>query len=433
VNTQPPDGVGAGDVDRGNRAAEAEEIGTTRKFWIAGTMLWTLIITSLRATRLPNDFSKEHWFIDYRFGFVKRGLVGTIVTLATRAMHVRPTEQLVNILASVQFGLFCTVLMWLGLHLVRRSGWSNTVTLVVLVFLSSPFIVMSAHLIGYFDNIIIVLTVLSLGLLFRKRIWAASCLQAISILVHENALLVGLPVFCFGWMLVNSRQREVHEKPLSFAPLLVPVGAFVILTLSQRLSPPDLERSLTAYLSSYPFLVKRLGDVRVPHWVTITFYDSYLLHQGQFLGRVLSQSMLGVVLPSLLAVLGFVFDVYGVRALSVESMILLGACLAPQLMHLVAWDTSRIWTYSILCSFLLLWVYVELFPPRRSASQFIRLLCLVALALNIMGVTPLMDGLKDHFDIATRLLLYTPVMGMALAVTLQEESVPFRKRLSLRR
>jgi hypothetical protein len=66
-------------------------------------------------------------------------------------------------------------------------------------------------------------------------------------------------------------------------------------------------------------------------------------------------------------------------------------------------------------------------------SQFIGLLCLVALALNIMGLTPLMDGLKDHFEITTRLLLYTPVMGMALAVTLWEESVSFRERLSLRR
>jgi hypothetical protein len=421
------------DLDRGQQGTQAEDISTTRKFLIAGAMLWTLVVTSLRATRLPNDFSKEHWFIDYRFGFVKRGLVGTIVTVASKAMHVRPTEQLINVLSSVQFVVFGLVLMGVGLHLVRRSGWSKTVTLVVLVFLSSPFMVMSAHLIGYFDNLIIVLTVVSLAFLFKGRIWAASCLQAVSILVHENSLLVGFPVFCFGWLLVKSRQHELHERRLSGWPLFLPVGVFVILTLSQSFSPTDLERSLTAYLSSYPFIAKNIREVRVPHWIMITFYDSYVLHQGYFLGRVLSQSMLGVVLPSILAILGVVFEGYGVRALSVESAAVLGVCLAPQIMHLVAWDTSRIWTYSILCSFLVLWVYVELFPTRRPVSQFIGLLCLVALALNIMGLTPLMDGLKDHFEITTRLLLYTPVMGMALAVALREESVSFRERLSLRR
>jgi len=205
VSGQSRGGMLTGDLDRGNEETQAEDISTTRKFWISGAMLWTLVVTSLRATRLPNDFSKEHWFIDYRFGFVKRGLVGTIVTLSTSVMNWRPTEQLVNVLASVQFVVFCVVLMWLGLHLIRRSGWSNAMTLVVLVFLSSPFIVMSAHLIGYFDNIIIVLTVLSLALLFKGRIWAASCLQTVSILVHENSLLVGVPVFCFAWLLVRTR------------------------------------------------------------------------------------------------------------------------------------------------------------------------------------------------------------------------------------
>jgi hypothetical protein len=281
---------------------------------------------------------------------------------------------------------------------------------------------MSAHLIGYFDNLIIVVTVVSLALLFKGRIWAASCLQTVAILVHENTLLVGFPVLCFGWLLVTNRQRELHERRLSAWPLLLPVGVFGILTLSQIWSPSDLEASLTAYLSSYPFIANSIGEVRVPHWIMITFHDSYVLHHGHFFERILSQVMLGVMLPSILAILGVVFEASGVRALSVESAAVLGVCLAPQGMHLVAYDTSRIWTYSILCSFLLLWVYVELFPTRRPVSQFIRLLCLVALALNIMGLTPLMDGLRDHFELTTRLLLYIPVMGMAVAVTLREES-----------
>ena len=119
------------------------------KFLIAGAILWTLVVTSLRATRLPNDFSKEHWFIDYRFGFVKRGLIGTIVSLTTSVLHSRPTEQLIAVLSSVQFVIFCIVLMGVGLRIVHRSGWSSSAILTVLVFFSSPFIVMSDQWIRY--------------------------------------------------------------------------------------------------------------------------------------------------------------------------------------------------------------------------------------------------------------------------------------------
>jgi len=135
-----------------------------KRVWIVSAMLWAVVVTSSRATRLPNDFSKEHWFIDYRFGFLKRGLVGTIVSLATRLVDTRPTEALVNTLSTVLFVAFCAAFVWLAVHLLRRSGWSVEVALAVLVFLSSPFVVMSAHLIGDFDNIIILLTMLSLGL-----------------------------------------------------------------------------------------------------------------------------------------------------------------------------------------------------------------------------------------------------------------------------
>jgi hypothetical protein len=379
-------------------------------------MVWAVVVTSLRATRLPNDFSKEHWFIDYRFGFVKRGLVGTIVSLAARPVDARPTEALVNILSTVLFVAFCAALVWSGVHILRRSGWSVEVALAVLVFLSSPFVVMSAHLIGYFDNIIILLTMLSLGLLFKRRIWLAATVQAVSILVHENALLVGFPAFCVAWWLIVAHQTQSEKDRWPYWPLLVPPVAFLLLTLSQSLAPVDREQSLTTYLSSYPFLARRIQDVRVPHWITITFYNAYLLHQGQVLGRVLSQPMIGLVLPSVLAILGFVFEANGIRALSAESVILLGACLVPQAMHVLAWDTPRIWTYSILCAFFVLWIYVELFPGRNTTTQFIRLICLVALFLNVVGMTPLMDGLRDHFDVNTRLLLYAPVLTVALGL-----------------
>jgi hypothetical protein len=382
-------------------------------------MLWTLAVTCLRGARLPNDFSKEHWFIDYRFGFVKRGLIGTVVWLTTAIARTRPSERLIQALSVGMFLLFCAALVWLCLRIVRRSNWASGPALALLVFLSSPFVVMSAHLIGYYDNIIIVLTIVSLALLFRDRIWAAAIVQAISILVHENALLIGFPPFILAWRL--QRIGRSASRQSSLAPL-VPLVAFATIALAQAAAPHSLERSLTGYLATYPFLAPAIGAVRVPHWITITFYDSYTLHQGHFQERLLSQPLITLVLPTLLAILGSVFEAFPIGAVSVDSLLILGTCLVPEAMHVMAWDTARIWTYTIIDALFVWWAYAELGTVRESGSQWMEIVCLIVLLVNAIAATPLMDGLRDRFEVTTRLLLYAPALAAASWIAISSPS-----------
>ena len=201
---------------------------------------------------------------------------------------------------------------------------------------------------------------------------------------------------------------------------MLPIATFVVLVVSQSLAPANLEQSLTSYLSGFPFIERNIQNTRVPHWITITFFDSYALHRGLFEGRLISGAMLGLVLPSMLAMLGVIVDAYPIRALSAESIVLLGVCLAPQTMHLVAWDTARIWTYSILSSFLVLWIYAELVATQKDVSQFVKLLCLATLVLNALELTPLMDGLHDRFELMPRLVLYAPILAAALELVRSE-------------
>src|SRR3954466_1112245 len=100
-------------------------------------MATTLIITCLRAARLPNNFATENWLIDYRFGFVKRGLVGSLVSLAARALGPRAREAAVDALAVAAFVAFCAGIMWVCIRLLRRGRWSTDLALAALVFLSS--------------------------------------------------------------------------------------------------------------------------------------------------------------------------------------------------------------------------------------------------------------------------------------------------------
>ena len=39
-----------------------------------------MLLTLSRTWRLPNSFANAHWLLDYRFGFVKRGLAGQLLS-----------------------------------------------------------------------------------------------------------------------------------------------------------------------------------------------------------------------------------------------------------------------------------------------------------------------------------------------------------------
>ncbi len=409
---------------------------TVKKLGITVVLLWTFGVTIMRGIRFPNGFAMAHWVIDYRFGLVKRGLVGSIFSLTTRIMHIHPTEQLINILSIIVFTVYCLVLIALGLRIIHRAGWSTVVILTVLVFFSSPFIVMSAKLIGYFDNMFIVLLVISVILLLKGRIWSAAWVQVISVLVHESSLLVGFPIFCLAWLLANSKHQESDGVQLPFRPLLLPVGAFLFLALIQRLFlSGDFNQALSKHLSDSPFAVVE------PIWFakifTTSVYTLFMSERVNFINRISSVSMYGLVLPSLLAILCSILDTHNIQRFGGKSIVLLGSvCLAPQMIHLVATDTTRIWTYSILCAFIALWIYAELFTARRDVSPSIMLLCLTALIVNILSLTPFWipgwgEADVDHFRLKTRLLLYSPVIVTALALMLRQEIVLIKNRISI--
>jgi cytochrome bd-type quinol oxidase subunit 2 len=92
--------------------------------------------------------------------------------------------------------------------------------------------------------------------------------------------------------------------------------------------------------------------------------------------------------------------------------------LAPLLLHAVAWDTARIWTYTIVAAFGCLWLSVATDGASRAPARRWLLAAAVPLVVaNVVGRSPLMDGQVERFSLATRLLLYLPCFaGAAVAM-----------------
>lgn len=392
-----------------------------KKISITAFIAWAMTATVWRAWRSPNDFAEAHWLLNYDFGFVKRALPGEILSIVAHIFSRPITAELIACLATVISLLFYLVLLCISWRILQRSHWSNSSILVLIVFACSPFIVISAHINGYYDNIVILLGACALYLVQKNKIWPGAVILAISMLVHENAILLTFPVFCFSWLLVNQQRQQENKATLPFIPLLLPPIIFVATLLgTTNLENANFVMLYTNKLATFSFIQEDRSNL-VPQWIIGGMDESLKPHIGETLLYLGSQASQHLITPSLLVMVFFMTITFGKQSSKRELLILMGIFLAPQLMHLVAWDTHRIWTYSILTSFLALWIYSENKPAVQHEVS-VNLIYLVVILLNIMIVTPLMDGEYDQlYDIDKKLAYFGPVILGSLVFALRQK------------
>ena len=380
----------------------------------------TLVLTLSRAWRWPNDFAEAHWLLDYRFGLVKRGLAGQLLSSVLKQFRTEPTATIISVIAIVIVIALSLALLWTAWQLVRSAGRKEAAVLASLAFLSSPFVVMSAHLIGYLDGILIVLTVAAVTLVLRRRFWLAGAVEAIAVLVHESAGFVGFPMLCLAWWVTTQSAGGRRRRWADVAPLALPLIAFATLALSRGRLHPDFQDLYSLQLQRYPFVG---GDMHVfvPEWLAPGFLQHLAEHKHRFGERITSAPMLGIVLPTIFALLAWTIDACRVRVRSITMVLLIGAVFAPQLMHVAAWDTMRIWTYSIAMAWFGAWILARATGAEGEVSPGVRGLALLTLAVNVMVATFLLDNLTDRYSLSARLALFAPILIAALVLFLRTE------------
>ncbi len=389
-------------------------------------LVWTLAVTALRAARWPNDFAKAHWLVDYRFGIVKRGLMGQMLTLATRLLHARPSEALIAGVSFVIFGALLLTLLWMAVDLIARTAWSGTTVAVMAVFVSSPFIVMSAHLMGYLDHVIVLAAAGAVVLLVRGQVWWAFGVEAAAVFVHEEALLVGFPVLAAVWLTLPPHRRPGARALQRLMPLLLPLVAFgALLAADSALASDHYQQALVHHLARFPFVG---GDMHlfVPEWLTTNLAANLGEQAHHFAERISSAGMYGLVMPTVVTLLALAVEMWDTRG-APDMAVLVAAILAPQLMHLVAWDTARIWTDSIVCAFLGLWAIGSTRPVRGpDPLRGLGVLAVGSLLVNVLATTPLLDNLSDRLSLPLRVLLYAPVLVACAWLARDRRTAPER-------
>lgn len=380
----------------------------------------TLVLTLSRAWRWPNDFAEAHWLLDYRFGFVKRGLAGHLLHSVLKQFGAWPTSQIISAISVAILVLLAAVLLWTALQVVATAARPEAAVLVSLAFVSSPFVVMTAHLMGYLDGIVLLLTVGAVVLTLKKRLWAAAAAQAIAILVHESAVLVGLPMFLLAIWVTTEQPASREGRAKRLLPLALPFIACIALALSAGRLRPDFQQVYSLHLMNYPFVA---GDMHifVPEWITPGFIQQLAEQKRHFVDRITQAPMLGLVLPTVIALLAWTMDACRLRVRSLTALLFVGATFAPQLMHLAAWDTMQIWTYSIAMAWLGAWILARASGAGGEVSLGVRGTAVLALLVNIAATTFLLDHQTDRYTFATRLALFAPTLITALVLFLRSD------------
>jgi hypothetical protein len=71
---------------------------------------WTFAVTLSRSLGRPLDYAEAQWLLDYRFGFVKRGLVGELFTMTRSLFHAPVSEELVFAASASALAVFGVII-----------------------------------------------------------------------------------------------------------------------------------------------------------------------------------------------------------------------------------------------------------------------------------------------------------------------------------
>ena len=381
----------------------------------ASVIIWTFAVTISRSIRKPNDFSEAYWLLDYRFGFIKRGFIGSLCTVITDFLGLEKSPRLILFLSLITLcGMFAAMLFMLW-NSYRRQQAKDIPVVFGVVFGSSPFVVMSAHVLGYFDALLYVLAMASVGLILRARAYASAIVSSVAILSHEGYLLIGLPLVCLASVVaISVSSTRTSWRPYVVA-LLVPISVFLTISPLQRLTTDSekLRTQLYFHLDSFGIVPTRSWDVATSQ--TVTFVEFFQSQKGAFFDRLSRPRIWASIGLPLLFILFIIHSSFRIRACSLFSVALLCLIFAPLAMHAVAWDTERISTYLIGGAFIAYCMIAGARPSQR-VDEWYLLIALPVLFLNIVWRMPLMDGEIEHYSLFARILLYMPSIALVIAI-----------------
>ncbi len=382
--------------------------------WIAGAFAGAVLLTAARGYHEPYAYPIGHWLLDFRHGFVKRGLVGTLVSPLYAWKSPAEIRNVVVTLSLLVLLAALAALAWGTFRLVlaaTRPADRALLGAAALVTATSPIVVNMAYTAGFLDRFLELATLGAVVAASRRRRVAVAVLVLAGFAVHEMFLVYGLPMVLLATLLAavpaggavdGRRLARDLGLVLGVAGLAwggIALGQHLLSSEDIRAIERDIVRTGVLDVTGAKFATFHLR-----HGLT----ENLALQSGPFLGRILRGDLMRVVLPPLALLLG-VGSLLLVRVRRARLIVpLVLATLAPLALHVVAWDTARFSAFTIFHAAVgllaVVWVYGDRLAegepgPRARRAGWALTACAVPVLLgNVFMEIPGFPAQSVHDD-----------------------------------
>ncbi|EMD24531.1 hypothetical protein [Amycolatopsis azurea] len=342
---------------------------TTLRRSVTALFAIAVLVAGYTGFRLPGEWAATLQAVSLTDGFHRRFLVGTLL---------KPFGHDYVVFAVASFAVLGAVLVAVTLAFFHSRTESRRLLIVAWLLLPTGGYLF--HEVGYFDQMLYLLLFGALWALHRNRPVVASAVMALSVTVHEIALLTVLPVFGF----VLLRKVPFRRACALLAPAamlgavilaLPPVAPGSIDKLRQELSTTDFAYRVDA--------LKLFGRTQAESWQLYSITNVLLY-----------------LLPIVIVVAGgFLY----LHRPTLAAAVPVAAIAAPALLAFGGWDDAR-WGFLLVSNFVVvLWLWLG-----RRELELRQVAVLTALFLVLTHVPmPYFDGYAPR-----GLTLVTPVEGL---------------------
>ncbi|OXM45563.1 hypothetical protein [Amycolatopsis alba] len=283
-----------------------------------------VLVAGYTGFRLPGEWAATLQAVSLTDGFHRRFLVGTLL---------KPFGHGYLVLAVASFVVLGAVLAAVALAFFRSRTESRRLLIVAWLLLPTGGYLF--HEVGYLDQTLYLLLLGALWAVHRNRPVLASAMMALSVTVHEIALLTVLPVFGFALL------RKVPFRRA--CALLAPAVVLGLTILALPPAAPGTVDALRRSLSTTDFKYR----VDALNLFGRTQAESWRLY-----------SITGVLLYllpiAIVVVAGFLY----LHKPSFTAVIPVAAIAAPTLLAFGGWDDAR-WGFLLVTNFVVvLWLWL---------------------------------------------------------------------------
>ena len=268
-----------------------------------------------------------------------------------------------------------------------------------------------AHMVGYFEVVLLALTI---GLLLVKPFWirllCSVPIAIFAIMIHELFLFVFLPTLLFSFLaqavgrrepirsIDGGRAHSINGKAAAWVACALLLAVSLAVTVRLALRPPltamqlDAMRSATSKLADFPtddamylVLVRSTAD-------NLIIMQDAVTHAAWWRQQLVSSITMGPTIALLLLATGWVLRSAGKSHHWLQWAAVV-AGLSPLAMHLLGFDVARFNALVIVTSFLILLTACRYTTgPTVALTHRMRHTVLLVMLLNMASGDLLMDG-----------------------------------------